>query len=74
LKYRRKPLLGFLAAKDHLSVFPFSPRVVESVRERLPGFELSKGTIRFSVATPLPDEVVRDIVRLRVNEIVGTER
>jgi uncharacterized protein YdhG (YjbR/CyaY superfamily) len=74
LRYRGKPLLGFLAAKDHLSVFPFSPRVVESVRDRLAGFGLSKGTIRFSVAAPLPDDVLRDIVRLRVNEIVGTVR
>ena len=74
LRYKGKPLLGFLAAKDHLSVFPFSPQVVASVRDRLAGFELSKGTIRFSVAAPLPDEVLRDIVRLRVDEIVGTQR
>jgi uncharacterized protein YdhG (YjbR/CyaY superfamily) len=74
LRYKGKPLLGFLAAKSHLSVFPFSPGVVDSVRDRLTGFELSKGTIRFGVASPLPDDVLRDIVRLRVNEIVGTER
>jgi uncharacterized protein YdhG (YjbR/CyaY superfamily) len=48
LRYKQKPLLGFLAAKNHLSVFPFSARVVDSVRERLAGFELSKGTIRFT--------------------------
>jgi uncharacterized protein YdhG (YjbR/CyaY superfamily) len=74
LRYKGKPLLGFLAAKDHLSVFPFSPRVVEAVRDQLPGFELSKGTIRFTVAMPLPDEVVRDVVRLRIDEIAGTAR
>jgi uncharacterized protein YdhG (YjbR/CyaY superfamily) len=74
LRYMGKPMLGFLAAKDHLSVFPFSPRVVDAVRDRLTGYELSKGTIRFSVAVPLPDEVLRDIIRLRVNEIVGTGR
>ncbi len=67
-------MLGFLAAKDHLSVFPFSSRVVDSVRDRLAGFELSKGTIRFTVAMPLPDEVVRDVVRLRIDEIAGTPR
>jgi uncharacterized protein YdhG (YjbR/CyaY superfamily) len=74
LRYKRKPLLGFRAAKDHLSVFPFSSRVVDAVRDRLPAFELSKGTIRFTVAMPLPDEVVRDIVRLRIDEIVNTAR
>jgi len=69
LKYRQKPLLGFLAATHHLSIFPFSPKVIDSVRERLVGFDLSKGTIRFTVATPIPDEVVRDIVRGRIKEI-----
>ncbi len=71
LQYRRKPLLGFRAAKHHLSVFPFSSHVVDAVRDRLDGFELSKGTIRFSVDHPLPDDVVRDVVRLRMAEIVG---
>jgi uncharacterized protein YdhG (YjbR/CyaY superfamily) len=74
LKYRQKPLLGFLAGKHHLSIFPFSSNVVDSVRHRLTAFELSKGTIRFTIATPLPDDVVQDIVRHRVEEIVGTAR
>lgn len=71
LRYKKKPLLGFLAAKNHLSLFPFSPDVVDAVRDRLTGFELSKGTIRFTLAQPLPDDVVRDIVRLRAEEITG---
>ena len=71
LKVSGKPLIGFLAAKRHLSVFPFSPAVVELVRGRLEGFELSKGTIRFSVDHPLPDEVVREVVSARLAEIAG---
>lgn len=71
LKYKQKPLLGFAAAKRHLSVFPFSAQVVDEVRARLTGYELSKGTIRFAVDRPLPDDVIGDIVRLRVAEIAG---
>ena len=74
LRYRQKPVLGFRAAKHHLSIFPFSSRVIDAVRDRLTGFELSKGTIRFTVAMPLPDEIVRDIVRHRIEEIVGAAR
>jgi uncharacterized protein YdhG (YjbR/CyaY superfamily) len=70
-KYRKKPLLGFRAAKGHLSIFPFSPEAVDAVRERLTGFDLSKGTVRFTAAAPLPDDVVKDIVRSRVAEIAG---
>jgi uncharacterized protein YdhG (YjbR/CyaY superfamily) len=71
LKYRGKPLLGFAAAKRHLSVFPFSARVVDEVQDRLSGYELSKGTIRFTVEKPLADDVIRDVVTLRMTEIGG---
>ena len=69
LKYRGRPLLGFAEAKSHLSLFPFSPDVIDHVRDRLEGFSLSKGTIRFSVDHPVPDDVVSDLVTLRRDEI-----
>ena len=66
-----RPLLGMRAAKGHLSVFPFSPEVVEAVASRLVGFSVSKGTIRFTADDPLPEDVLRDLVRLRRAEIEG---
>jgi uncharacterized protein YdhG (YjbR/CyaY superfamily) len=69
LKYKRSPLLGFLVAKQHLSIYPFSPGAVDAVRDGLEGFDLSKGTVRFSVDMPPPDDVVRDIVKHRIEEI-----
>ena len=74
LRYNHKPLLAFRAARQHLSIFPFSSRVVDAVRDRLTAFELSKGTIRFTAASPPPDEVVRDMVRYRIQEIAGRAR
>jgi uncharacterized protein YdhG (YjbR/CyaY superfamily) len=71
LRYKQKPLLGFAAAKQHLSVFPFSALVDVEVRDRLAGYELSKGTIRFTADTPLADDVIRDVVMLRMTEIGG---
>jgi uncharacterized protein YdhG (YjbR/CyaY superfamily) len=64
-----RPLLGFRAAKKHLSVFPFSPAAIEAVKDRLEGFDLSKGTIRFSPDTPVPEDVLADLVRARIQEI-----
>ncbi len=69
LKLDGKPLIGVAAAAKHLSIFPFSPAVVEAVADRLAGFSLSKGTIRFTADHLVPEDVVRDIVRLRVAEI-----
>jgi uncharacterized protein YdhG (YjbR/CyaY superfamily) len=64
-----RPLLGFRAAKTHLSVFPFSPAAVEAVTERLEGFDVSKGTIRFSPEQPVPGDVLADVIRARMQEI-----
>jgi uncharacterized protein YdhG (YjbR/CyaY superfamily) len=69
--HERRPLLGFRAAKQHLSVFPFSPAAIEAVKGRLGGFDLSKGTIRFTPDKPVPDEVLAELVRARMREIGG---
>jgi len=69
LMYESKPLIGFRAAQRHLSIFPFSPEVVDGVSDQLAGFELSKGTIRFTVAAPIPDEVIREVIQRRLAEI-----
>jgi uncharacterized protein YdhG (YjbR/CyaY superfamily) len=67
--YAGRPLVGFRAAKRHLSVFPFSPAAIEAVNDRLAGFDVSKGTIRFSPDNPVPDDVLADVVRARKAEI-----
>jgi uncharacterized protein YdhG (YjbR/CyaY superfamily) len=71
--YAGRPLLGFRAAKKHLSVFPFSPAAIEAIEGRLEGFGLSKGTIRFSPDRPVPEDVLTDLVRARKEEIAAKE-
>ena len=70
--YSGRPLLGFSAAKKHLSIFPFSPEAIEAVQDRLDGFDLAKGTIRFSAEHPVPDDVLADLVRARMEEITAS--
>jgi uncharacterized protein YdhG (YjbR/CyaY superfamily) len=74
LRHNHKPLLAFRAARQHLSIFPFSSRVVDAARDQLTASGLSKGTIRFTAAPPLPDKVVRAIARYRIQEIAGRAR
>ncbi len=66
-----KPLLGFNLATAHVGLFPFSPDVVTAVRDRLDGYGVSKGGIRFDPARPVPDDVVVELLRLRRREITG---
>ena len=71
-RYHNRPLIGFTASKNHLSIHPFSPAVVDTVREELRGFDLSKGTIRFSPDKPLPENVLKDIVAHRLRELTSS--
>jgi len=71
LRLAGRPLLGVIAVKGHLSTFPFSPEVIDGVSSRLVGYSLSKGTIRFDPGHPLPEDVLRDIVRRRAEEIAA---
>ncbi|GAA4380973.1 DUF1801 domain-containing protein [Nocardioides caricicola] len=70
-RWKGKPLLGLNQAKAHVGVYPFSPEVVDAVRDRLDGFTLTKGGVQCTPDVPLPDDVVVEMVRLRMAEIRG---
>ena len=70
-RYAGKPLLGLNAAKAHVGVYPFSPEVIDAVRDRLEGFTLTKGGVQCTPEDPVPDDVLVDMVRLRLAEITG---
>jgi uncharacterized protein YdhG (YjbR/CyaY superfamily) len=69
--YAGRPLLGFRAAKKHLSIFPFSPAAIDAVSDRLGDFDLAKGTVRFTADTPVPEGVLTDLVRARKQEFTA---
>lgn len=70
-RYEQRPLLGFKVSKNHLSVFPFSPEAIEAARRELEGFDLSKGTVRFTPDKPIPDAALEQLLRHRMREIEG---
>ena len=67
-KYRGKILLHVGAFKDHMSIFPGS-EATQKFADRLRGYKISKGTIQFTVDNPLPDEILREIVQMRFDQI-----
>lgn len=60
------PLVYFAAFKKHLSLFPAG--IVAQYATELASFKTSKGTIQFTPESPLPEELIRRIVRDRVQE------
>ena len=65
-RYRGRPLVSYGAATAHCSFFPMAPEVLDRYRERLAGFDLAKGTVRFTPDRPIPADVVAAIVRDRI--------
>jgi uncharacterized protein YdhG (YjbR/CyaY superfamily) len=60
-------LVWFAAFKNHIGFFP-KVSAIETFKDELSGYELSKGTIRFPLNKPIPFDLVKKIVMLRVKE------
>jgi uncharacterized protein YdhG (YjbR/CyaY superfamily) len=65
-KYRGM-LVGYAAFKKHCSLFPTGSGVEKFAME-LKAYRTSKGTIQFPSAEPLPDGLLKKIVRHRIKE------
>jgi uncharacterized protein YdhG (YjbR/CyaY superfamily) len=60
-------LVFFAAFKNHIGFYP-TASAIETFKEELPDYEVSKGTIRFPMDKPIPFDLVRRIVSYRVKE------
>ncbi|MCA9308998.1 DUF1801 domain-containing protein [Candidatus Saccharibacteria bacterium] len=69
-KYKGKVLLHFGAFKNHMSIFP-GGEVTEKFADRLTGFKVSKGTIQFTLEDPVPDDLMKDIIKFRLDQIAS---
>ena len=61
-------LVGYAAFAKHCSLFPTGSGVIERFAKELKGYKTSKGTIQFPSDKPLPDALIKKIVKARVAE------
>ncbi len=66
-----RALVALGATKSHCALYPMSGSAVADHRDALVGFETSKGTIRFQPEKPIPEDLVRRLVRARILENEG---
>lgn len=64
----RGMLVGYAAFKDHCSLFPTGSGVIERFARELRDYSTNKGTIRFPAHHPLPDALIKKIVKARVTQ------
>ena len=68
LSLEGRTLVCYAAARVHCALYPMSPQVIEDLADELAGYSLSKGTIRFDPAKPLPAVLVKRIMKARIAE------
>jgi uncharacterized protein YdhG (YjbR/CyaY superfamily) len=70
-KFNGRPLVYFGAWDNHCALYAASPTVQRKFQKELKGFEVSKGTIRFTPDHPLPMTLVKALVKARMAENAG---
>jgi len=66
-KYRGM-LVGYAAFAKHCSLFPTGSGVIEKFAKELKSYKTSRGTIQFPSDKPLPDALLKKIVKQRIKE------
>ena len=61
-------LVAYAALPNHCSFFVMSPAVMHAHSAQLKAYNTSKGTIRFQPGKPIPEALIRKLVRARVAE------
>ena len=69
-----RPVLYFAAWKRHFSLYPATGRVVAAFQSELAPYEVSKGTIRFPLAQPVPVKLIGRIAKFRAAEVTEREQ
>jgi uncharacterized protein YdhG (YjbR/CyaY superfamily) len=60
-------LLYFAAFTNHYSLFAF-PNAIIAFKDKLKGYELSKGAIKFPINKPVPVKLVTEIIQFKMQE------
>jgi uncharacterized protein YdhG (YjbR/CyaY superfamily) len=64
-----KTVAGFAAFSDHLSYLPFSGSVLAQLPDQLKGYTMTKSALHFPVDRPLPKQLVKKLIAVRLGEI-----
>jgi uncharacterized protein YdhG (YjbR/CyaY superfamily) len=59
-------LIYFGGWKKHIALYPVSVQLAETLKEELSGYKGTKGSVHFPLDKPLPLDLIRKIVVLRL--------
>lgn len=68
LSYKNRALVYFTASKNHMSFYP-SSWAIEELKGKLEGYKTTQHAIQFTLANPLPDALITELVLNHVRDI-----
>ena len=67
-------LVGFMNTKNHWGLYPWTGRTVEQFAADLKGYSTTKGAIHLPKNKPLPEALIKKIVKQRMKENIEIEK
>jgi uncharacterized protein YdhG (YjbR/CyaY superfamily) len=61
-------LVHFAAFTKHIGLYP-TPSAIVAFRDQLSAYKSAKGSVQFPLDSPMPLELIEEIVRFRVKEV-----
>lgn len=69
-KLNDKPVVYFAGFKKHIGIYPF-PSGVAAFEKEISQYKTSKGTIQLPLSEPVPLDLIKKIVKHRLENISG---
>ena len=63
--------VSYEAFKRHYSLFPWTDEMVEELGDAIRPYAVGKGTLRFPADAPIPLDLVRRIIEIRLREFTS---
>ncbi len=73
-KLQGRVVIYFAGWSGHYALYPSSTRLVAAFKDELAPYEVSKGTIRFSLSEPIPVKLIEGIAKFRAKEAVEHDK
>ncbi len=64
-KWEGEVLVHFAVWRNHYSLYAATASIVRAFKAELRAYEIEKGTIRFRLADPVPEDLIERIARMR---------
>jgi uncharacterized protein YdhG (YjbR/CyaY superfamily) len=67
--YRGKKVVAIGGWLHHVALYPLSASTLDKFSDQLKDYQTSRGAVQFSLERPLPEDLIKKIVRSRLDQL-----